>query len=199
LRLRPHARCALAWASVCNLLPPMPTTCSAKLNDPGAPSGTMLLRYFKVCPSPIPCGRALSALLCTCATALRAARSVSTVAFPSPSVRHRPLTRPSPASSGAPPSPKCPTSCVGNSAKKTFRGVMVGYPTHAPDYYVYNPETRRITTSVHVVFQEHTRASARASPLTRSSPTPQMTSLLKTPPHHPTLSTSHYPTLNPLL
>jgi hypothetical protein len=33
---------------------------------------------------------------------------------------------------------------------------MVGYPTHAPGYRVYNPETRRITTSVHIVFQEDT-------------------------------------------
>jgi hypothetical protein len=29
---------------------------------------------------------------------------------------------------------------------------MVGYPTDAHAYRVYNPETRRITTSVHVVF-----------------------------------------------
>jgi hypothetical protein len=36
--------------------------------------------------------------------------------------------------------------------EKAFRGVMVGYPTDAPGYRVYNPEARRITTSVHVVF-----------------------------------------------
>jgi hypothetical protein len=29
---------------------------------------------------------------------------------------------------------------------------MVGYPLDAPGYRVYNPETRRITTLVHVVF-----------------------------------------------
>ena len=40
--------------------------------------------------------------------------------------------------------------------EKAFRGVMVGYPTDALGYRVYNPETRRITTSVHVVFQENT-------------------------------------------
>jgi hypothetical protein len=37
-------------------------------------------------------------------------------------------------------------------SEKPFRGVMVGYPPDAPGYRVYNPETRRITTSVHVVF-----------------------------------------------
>jgi hypothetical protein len=36
--------------------------------------------------------------------------------------------------------------------EKAFRGVMVGYPPDAPGYRVYNPETRRITTSVHDVF-----------------------------------------------
>jgi hypothetical protein len=48
---------------------PMPITCSAKLNSPCAPSGTTLLRCSTVWPSPIPCGHALSALLCTFATA----------------------------------------------------------------------------------------------------------------------------------
>jgi hypothetical protein len=41
-------------------------------------------------------------------------------------------------------------------SEKAFRGVMVGYPADAPGYRVFNPETRRITTSVHVVFQEDT-------------------------------------------
>jgi hypothetical protein len=36
--------------------------------------------------------------------------------------------------------------------EKAFRGIMVGYPRDAPGYRVYNPDTRRITTSVHVVF-----------------------------------------------
>jgi hypothetical protein len=40
--------------------------------------------------------------------------------------------------------------------KKTFHGAMVGNLHDAPGYRVYNPETRRITTSVHVVFQENT-------------------------------------------
>jgi hypothetical protein len=33
---------------------------------------------------------------------------------------------------------------------------MVGYPPDAPGYRVYNPKTRLITTSVHVVFHEDT-------------------------------------------
>jgi hypothetical protein len=53
--------------------------------------------------------------------------------------------------------------------EEAFCGVMVGYPTDAPEYRVYNPETRHITTSVHIALQENIRASARASPLTRSS------------------------------
>jgi hypothetical protein len=43
-------------------------------------------------------------------------------------------------------------------SEKAFRRVMVGYPPDAPGYRVYNPETRRISTSVHVVFQEDTPA-----------------------------------------
>jgi hypothetical protein len=38
--------------------------------------------------------------------------------------------------------------------EKAFRGVMIGYPCDAPGYRVYNPVTRRTTTSVHVMFQE---------------------------------------------
>jgi hypothetical protein len=38
--------------------------------------------------------------------------------------------------------------------EKAFRNIMVGYPIDAPGYRIYNPTTRRITTSVHVVFQE---------------------------------------------
>jgi hypothetical protein len=41
-------------------------------------------------------------------------------------------------------------------SEKAFRGVMVGYPHDASRYLVYNPETRRISLLVHVVFQEHT-------------------------------------------
>jgi hypothetical protein len=40
--------------------------------------------------------------------------------------------------------------------EKEFRGVMVGYPHVSPWHRVYNPAIRRITTSVHVVFQENT-------------------------------------------
>jgi hypothetical protein len=38
--------------------------------------------------------------------------------------------------------------------EKAFCGVMVGYPHVAPGYRIYNLVTRRIITSVHVVFQE---------------------------------------------
>jgi hypothetical protein len=51
---------------------------------------------------------------------------------------------------------KVPDKLRRKLSEKAFRGVMVGYPNDAPGYRVYNPETRRITTSVHVVFQEDT-------------------------------------------
>jgi hypothetical protein len=38
--------------------------------------------------------------------------------------------------------------------EKAVRGVMVGYPPDARGYHVYNPVTRRISASVHVMFQE---------------------------------------------
>jgi hypothetical protein len=38
--------------------------------------------------------------------------------------------------------------------ENAFCGVMVGYPSDAPGYRVYNPVARRISTSVHVMFQE---------------------------------------------
>jgi hypothetical protein len=37
---------------------------------------------------------------------------------------------------------------------KAFRCVMVGYSHNSPGYRIYNPATRRITTSVHVKFEE---------------------------------------------
>jgi hypothetical protein len=73
LRLLSPARCALDWASVCNFLPHVPITCSAKPNAPSAQSVAILLRYSTAWPSPIPCSRAVSAQLCTSATALTAA------------------------------------------------------------------------------------------------------------------------------
>jgi hypothetical protein len=51
---------------------------------------------------------------------------------------------------------KVPNKLRRKLSEKAFRGVMVGYPTDAPWYCVYNPDTRRITTSVHVVFQGNT-------------------------------------------
>jgi hypothetical protein len=47
---------------------------------------------------------------------------------------------------------KVPDKMRRKLGEKAFRGVMVGYPPDAPEYHVYNPETRRITTSVHMVF-----------------------------------------------
>jgi hypothetical protein len=47
---------------------------------------------------------------------------------------------------------KVPDKLRRKLSEKAFRGVVVGYPPDAPGYRVYNPETRRITTSVHVVF-----------------------------------------------
>jgi hypothetical protein len=38
--------------------------------------------------------------------------------------------------------------------EKALRGIMVGYPPDALGYHIYNPATRRITASVHVVFQK---------------------------------------------
>jgi hypothetical protein len=51
---------------------------------------------------------------------------------------------------------KVPDKLRRKLGEKAFCGVMVGYRTDAPWYRVYNPETRRITTSVHVVIQENT-------------------------------------------
>jgi hypothetical protein len=42
---------------------------------------------------------------------------------------------------------------------------MIGYPPHAPGYRVYNSETRRITTSVHVVFHENTPGFGTGLPI----------------------------------
>jgi hypothetical protein len=51
---------------------------------------------------------------------------------------------------------KVPDKLRREFGEKAFRGVMVGYPPDAPWYRIYNPETRRITTLVHVVFQDNT-------------------------------------------
>jgi hypothetical protein len=49
---------------------------------------------------------------------------------------------------------KVPDKLHRKLGEKAFRGVMVGYPPDAPGYRVYNPVARRITTSVHVMFQK---------------------------------------------
>jgi hypothetical protein len=131
-------------------------TSKAKLSAPEAPSGTMLMRCSTAWPSPIPCGHALSTLLCTFETALTTAQSVSPVAFLSLSLRRRCLTRPSSVSSGAPSSPRCPTCRVGNSAKKRFVASWSAIRLTPLGTASTNFETRRITTSVHVVFHENT-------------------------------------------
>jgi hypothetical protein len=53
-------------------------------------------------------------------------------------------------------SAKVPDKLRRKFGEDAFRGVMDGYPPDAPWYRVYNPETRRIITSVHVVFHENT-------------------------------------------
>jgi hypothetical protein len=150
LFLRPPrpGRCVLAWVSVCSSRLPMPTTCSARPNDLGAQSGTMHLRCSTAWPSRTPCGRALSARLCTCATVPTVAPWALPPASHSPSLRCQRPTPPNFASSDAPSSP----DKLRRKLSEIFQGVMVGYPLNAPSYRIYNPEARRITTSVHVVF-----------------------------------------------
>jgi hypothetical protein len=71
--------------------------------------------------------------------------------------------------------------------EKAFRGVMVDYPTDAPGYRAYNPETRRITTSVHVVFQEHTPGFATRIPIDSviTYPSDDEFPMDTSPPSHP--------------
>jgi hypothetical protein len=47
---------------------------------------------------------------------------------------------------------KVPDKLRRKLGEKSFCGVMVGYPSDAPCYGVYNPVARRITSSVHVMF-----------------------------------------------
>jgi hypothetical protein len=49
---------------------------------------------------------------------------------------------------------KVPDKLRRKLGEKAFRGVMVSYPSNAPCSRVYNPVTRRIATSVHVMFKE---------------------------------------------
>jgi hypothetical protein len=59
---------------------------------------------------------------------------------------------------------KVPDKLRREFGEKAFRGVMVGYSPKAHGYRIYNPETRRITTSVDVVFQEKHPRVRRAPP-----------------------------------
>jgi hypothetical protein len=49
---------------------------------------------------------------------------------------------------------KVPDTLRRKLGMKAFRGVMVGYSHNSPGYRIYTPATRRITTSVHVKFEE---------------------------------------------
>jgi hypothetical protein len=51
--------------------------------------------------------------------------------------------------------------------KNAFRGIIVGYRHDGLGYRVYNPATRRITTSVYVVSRKPRWASAHAIQLTQ--------------------------------
>jgi hypothetical protein len=159
LFLRPlrHGICVLAWVSVCNSWLPMPTTCSARPNDHGAQSWTIHLQCSTAWPSRNLCGRALSARLCTFAT-------VPTIAPLALLTGGVPLTL---LTSSAPDTSKfrvfectvftkVPDKSRRKLSEKPFRGVMVGYPPNAHGCRIFNPETRIITTSVHVVFLENT-------------------------------------------
>jgi hypothetical protein len=96
---------------------PMPTTCSAEPNAHDAQSETTHLRCFTTWQSRISCGLALLTRLCTSATVPTAARLASPVASCPLSLRRRRRKPSTSASSGAPFTPRCPTSCVVNSAK----------------------------------------------------------------------------------
>jgi hypothetical protein len=60
---------------------------------------------------------------------------------------------------------KVPDKLRRKLSEKAFRGVMVGCPPNAPIYRIYNPETRCITTSVHIVFQENTHGFGARLPV----------------------------------
>jgi hypothetical protein len=81
---------------------------------------------------------------------------------------------------------KVPDKLHRKLGEKAFRGVMVGYPTDAPGYRVHNPETRRITTSVHVVFQENTPGFGTRLPIDSfiTDPSDDDSPLDTSPPSH---------------
>jgi hypothetical protein len=60
---------------------------------------------------------------------------------------------------------KVPDKLHRKLGEKAFRCFMVGYPHDAPGYRIYNSATRRITTSVHVVFQENTPGFGARQPI----------------------------------
>jgi hypothetical protein len=63
---------------------------------------------------------------------------------------------------------KVPDNLRRKLSLKAFRGVMVGHSHISPGYRVYNPATRRITTSVHVKFQESVPGFGTSHPLDSS-------------------------------
>jgi hypothetical protein len=84
-------------------------------------------------------------------------------------------------------SAKVPDKLRRKLGEKAFRGVMVGYPTDALGCRVHNPETRRITTSVHVVFKEDTPGFGTRLPIDSfiTDPSDDDSPLDTSPPSHP--------------
>jgi hypothetical protein len=80
---------------------------------------------------------------------------------------------------------KVPDKLRRKLSAKAFHGVMVGYPTGAPGYRVYNPEIRRITTSVHVVFQEDTPGFGAQLSVDSTITDPSDYALATSPQSHP--------------
>jgi hypothetical protein len=49
---------------------------------------------------------------------------------------------------------KVPNNFYRKLGEKAFRGIIVGYQLDVPNYRIYNLATRRITKSMHALFQE---------------------------------------------
>jgi hypothetical protein len=62
---------------------------------------------------------------------------------------------------------KVPDNLRRKLGMKAFRGVMVGYSQNSPCYRVYNPATRRMTTSVHVKSHEKLLSFGTSHPVGR--------------------------------
>jgi transposase InsO family protein len=81
---------------------------------------------------------------------------------------------------------KVPDSLRRKLGLKAFRGAMVGYSHNSPGYRIYNPATRRITTSVHVKFEETVPRFGSSHPLASSIDVcADAETILVTPASHP--------------